>query len=255
VERASTTGRARRPVNPDARRYRLLAWLLRFTAVARRSSGILFAFVSGVWVNAASDPSVTSFPDLLARIYDVTDRGLAWMAVAPTVVLLLLPLLRLVLRFSLRRVSFAVALSEALQQNVDESLGTASRGRIAWGSQLVLQSCPHIEEGWAPQEIELSRSPSLFHFAGAESPEFHRWVGDEANKYVRDGRSLRLMEEPTSFTDDRTLRLRVQPTRFSDVMFYSRVCAAEPLERSVQLSKVPAPSSRPSRCGPSAPAA
>jgi hypothetical protein len=214
--------KSHRPVNPDAARYRLLAIFLKVANSARRSTSLVFAFVIGIWVNAASDPGVQSFNQLLRRIYDPSARATAWIAIIATAILMLLPLLRLVFQRGLRRADFAVALSETLDDKVDVRLTSLRRGRIAWGSQLVLLSCPRIQEGWAPSQVEIHKSPDEFYYPASGSDEFAQWAADDSNKNFREGRGLRLTEVPSAFTDDNYLRLRVQPNRFRDVMFYNR---------------------------------
>ena len=119
-----------RPVNPDAAQYRLLALFLKVANSARRSTSLVIAFVIGIWVNAASDPTVQSFPQLLLRIYDPSARAIAWIAIIATGLLVLLPLLRLALQRSLRRADFAIALSEVLDDKVDVRLRPLRRGEL-----------------------------------------------------------------------------------------------------------------------------
>lgn len=205
---------------------------------ARQSTGLLFAYVLGVWVNAFSNPDVKDFGTAFLQIYDVTNRPVAWLVVVPSIVLIILPMLRVILQRSLRRASFAVSVSEVMSGALDDDIADFARGRIAWGQQVVLQNAPRIEEGWAPDEIEIKRIPNRMKYVPPSQEEFESWRDKPENKYIRDGTSLRVTQDPIAFTDDNRLRLEVQPVRFVDAMFYNRTQASTASERSKQLRNV-----------------
>lgn len=154
------TRRARRPINPEAFRYRVLSSWLRISSQARKTSSLLVAFVIGIWVNTASDPNVKTFSQYISQVYNPAGRPTAWLAIIPTTAFVLLPAIRLGLQRTLRRASFAVALAETTNLSIAAELKDYARGRIAWGSQIVLQSCPRIEQGWTPEEVPINKRPT-----------------------------------------------------------------------------------------------
>ncbi|HEY0637992.1 MAG TPA: hypothetical protein VGD67_10120 [Pseudonocardiaceae bacterium] len=208
-------------------------WLERLHMVLNplhRTLPVVASFVLGVWVNAASDPAVDSPADAAARVYDVGERPIAWLVVLTSALVVLVPVLRLGLRGLLGTEEQAVRLSERLyEQVIDEDLWPYARGRIAWGCQLVLQSCPRIGDGWRLDEVRVVADPTDFRWPTEElATRYQDWLA-AAEPFVRRSRAkYRLMENPASFLDDPVVTLRVQRNGYGEAVFTNRVLAAEP---------------------------
>ena len=93
--------------DPSSLRYRLLDVLQRFVEKSAKWTGVLLAFISGVWINALSDPDLSGPREFFLRIYDVRGRPLNWLPAIVTILLIALPIARFLTRRYLRGKDFA----------------------------------------------------------------------------------------------------------------------------------------------------
>jgi hypothetical protein len=188
----------------------------------RRSAQLAGGVLIGIWVNALSGADRASLWRTTIDVFDVTARPAAWVAVTAGLILVIRPLVPAVQNRLAASTDEAVLLSDRLAALVDPRIRSFHRGRIAWGAQLVLQSCPRIEEGWRQNEIRLEREPTEFTFTDpAELATFRSWLHTVAAKNAHGG-GFNLVRNPTAFTDDPELHLRIQPVRYVAVRFYQR---------------------------------
>lgn len=234
----------RRPVR---RRFRLRnRWhrcLESVFGLARWASGglaVVSAFVLGVWVNAVSDPQLGGLADAVGRIYDIKHRPLSWIAVLATALLVVVPLVRFGLYRVVGTAGQALTRFDALAERaVDPELRRFAGGRLAWGSQLVLQSCPRITEGWRPEEVRVIVDPTEYRWPSLRYRDAYvAWL-DGAEDFVHRGPvKYRLMANPASFLDDPGLELRIQPNRFAEAVFVHRELSRRPADRLGHVQRV-----------------
>ncbi|BCJ39958.1 hypothetical protein GCM10010168_28170 [Actinoplanes ianthinogenes] len=213
--------------------YRILEALTRFTARTITMIPLISAFLLGLVVNEVSDPGKRDFGDVFAGLYGL-DRGpIVWINIVATALLILVPLLHVTLRSVTGNTSQVVRLSRRLPAYVDPSVRQFSEGRIAWGPQLVLQSCPKITEGWRSPEVRITLDPTVFAFAREDDAAgFERWLAASDDDRVARGEKFRLMENPDSFVDDPGLRLRVQETTYAQAVYVNRDVSTDDEQRN-----------------------
>jgi hypothetical protein len=183
----------------------------------------LTAFLFGIVINEVSDPRSRSPGDVLRSMYDVDQRPLAWINIAVTVLLVSVPLAYVSLRAVIGRTTQAVRLTRKLQSYISPTLRAMCRGRIAWGEEIVLQSCPKINEGWRLEDVRIVLDPTAFQFRSFDDASaFSRWNATTTDDRIRRGNKYRLLENPVSFTDDPSLTLRVQETKYAQAVFVNR---------------------------------
>jgi len=213
----------------------LLRLLERMHGVVQRLLRImplLSAFLLGVVVNSVSDPDSTDLGDVLAGLYDVTRRPVAWFNIAVTALVCLVPPLHYALRAITGTNAQAVRVSRVVRSRVPDALREVSRGRMCWGPDIVLQSCPRIGEGWRPADVTVALDPTSFRFrTPAEQNAFAEWAARTPEPLTQRGNKFRLMENPTSFTDEPSLTLRVQEETYAQSLFLNRITARDPGER------------------------
>lgn len=206
----------------EAIRYRALGLLRSVLGLMDKSHVLAFAFVLGIWVNALSESSEAGLVRIARQVYDIGSRPAAWLTAVATLIVVIRPVLRLSLRLLARSTEDSILLSRLLADYVDQSIRLYHRGRIAWGAQLVLQSCPNIEDGWRPLEVRIRKDPSEFQFAEDNRGAYELWLrSEEAQRLLRSGYVLRLLRNPASSVDHPTLTLEVQPVLFAQAAFFS----------------------------------
>ncbi|WIM93463.1 hypothetical protein ACTOB_005442 [Actinoplanes oblitus] len=208
--------------------YRILEALTRFSGRMITTIPLVSAFLLGLVVNEVSDPGKRDFGDVFAGLYGL-DRGpIVWVDIVATALLVLVPLLYVTLRTVTGNTSQAVRLSRRLPAHIHPSVRRFSHGRIAWGTMLVLQSCPKITEGWRSAEVRITLDPTVFAFATEDdATACERWLAATDDDRIARGQKFRLMENPDSFVDDPGLRLRVQETAYAEAVYVNRGVAAD----------------------------
>ncbi|GAA4609407.1 hypothetical protein BJY16_007310 [Actinoplanes octamycinicus] len=208
--------------------YRFFEALTRVTGRMITTIPLVSAFLLGLVVNEVSDPGKRDFGDVFTGLYGL-DRGpIVWINIVATALLILVPLLYVTLRAVTGNTSQAVRLSRRLPAYIDPAARRFSAGRIAWGSQLVLQSCPKITEGWRSSEVRITLDPTVFAFAREDdAAAFERWLAATDDDRIARGEKFRLMENPDSFVDDPGLRLRVQETAYAQAVYVNRAVTAD----------------------------
>jgi hypothetical protein len=224
--------------DPSSLRYRLLDFLHRFVEKSIRWTGVLLAFISGVWINALSDPDLSGPREFFLRIYDVRVRPLNWLPAIVTILLIALPIARSLTRRYLRGKDFATQLSQIYAANVSSTIEPFHHGRLAWGAELVLQSCPDLSIGWRPREITIHREPTDFRFQDSNLERtFKRWTKTKAAQPDLLGTGLRLTRNPAAFSDSPDLQLDVEPSPWACTMFFKDNVAVLAAERSRYIDR------------------
>jgi hypothetical protein len=227
-------------LNPGAFRHRLFAWVTRLAGRARGGVPLMAAFMLGVFTNALSDPGVRNVWDALRRVYEFDDRPIAWVSVAATATIVLLPTGVFLLRRWARTDRFVVRVAALYERRITPELRPFAAGRIAWGSSLVLQSCPNLESGWKPSEVEISRRPTTFAFPSEEEDDgFLAWK-DERERAGVDltGTKYMVVADPSAFLDAPRLRLSVQECTYAQARFYAHHRSAVPEVRQGAVAQV-----------------
>lgn len=184
-------------------------------------TGIAVAFLMGMFVNIFSDPNVNNLRELLNRMFNVHIRSLNVLSWFAAIIILLLTLGRFLLKMYFRKHSYAVKLAEIYHEKVDSSIQPFSRGRIAWGLGLTLQSCPDLRRGWSIEKIQIQYDPTKYVFPRGLDKSYRDYLEKKfPTKYADDKIRLMLIEDPRAFSDAPTLVLRVQETKWSQVRFY-----------------------------------
>jgi isopentenyldiphosphate isomerase len=223
--------------DPSALRYRLLDFLYRSFERSANWTGLLLAFVSGVLINALSDPDLSGPRQLLVRVYDLR-RPLNWFAVIATVLLVTIPVGRSFLRRYLSARNFATQLSEIYATHVSADIRVFHHGRIAWGDALVLQSCPDLPAGWKPGEIRIHREPTESKFRDATLEKtFKKWARGREDDPDALGTTLRLKQNPVAFTDTPDLNLEVELNPWARTMFFKENVAPLAAERRKYIER------------------
>src|SRR6185369_15835846 len=188
---------------------RVLDLLRRILDKYWRWVGLAAAYLLGVIVNAQSDPTLIKPLALIARLYDVRSKPLNWINWIATAMVILLPPMKFAINKFASNRNYAVRLSETYRSKIDSFLAPYHRGRICWGPELVLQSCPDIHKGWALTEVEIKHDTSRF----VLQPQFHapyeRYFAlhRAEGRFVDDRPLLMLTRNPDVFSDRPTLIL------------------------------------------------
>jgi hypothetical protein len=226
-------------LKPAAVRHRLFVWVSRTTDKAGLLVPLMAAFMLGVFTNALSDPSIRNAWDAVLRVYDLQARPIAWASVVATVTVVLLPVGRYLLERWARTDQFAIRLAALYERYIADDLRPYAAGRIAWGTALVLQSCPNLEAGWKPSEVTVIRRPTSFVLAADEVAAFDRWVAEQEPRGVNlRGTKYMLVKDPSSFSDASGLDLAVQECSYAQARFYAHGQAAIPAVRRRRVEQV-----------------
>ncbi|WP_433045360.1 hypothetical protein [Dactylosporangium sp. CS-033363] len=93
-------------------------------------------------------------------------------------------------------------------------------GRIAWGSQLVLQYCPK-PGGWRAEEITVKQRPAPYRMSRELAAPFRRWLATDHAREVRTGTSYQLCADPTAFSDRPELDLTVAANKYAETAYFA----------------------------------
>ena len=214
-------------MNPRRLKYRALAVALVVSSRLRKVSMTLGAFIVGLLVNALSDPQSSDPAAALHRVYD-PGRPIGWLSVAATGgavlgVVAQRPLARLA-----QQGSYAIRMVDHFSRMIDPEIRDLARGRVAWGTAVVIQGCPLLEEGWRNEQMTLHLEPHSYRLPEGERAAFAHWEASlPADSSLRRGTAYRLTTAPLAFTDDPDLRLSLQENRFVEVQYYRRVKAVD----------------------------
>lgn len=207
----------------DQRLYRLLEASHSINGRLLRFVPLLSAFLVGVLSNALSNPSVEGFADFLRSVYDPRVRPVAWVNIAVTAVLIISPIAYVVVRRFVGTSSQALRLTARFQSRISPGIREFSRGRIAWGEQVVLQSSPKVNEGWRLDDVRIIKDPTAYRFTSRDMGQaFNRWLKSTSDDVAQLRPKYRLMENPISFSDAPTVTIRVQESTWPQALFINR---------------------------------
>lgn len=202
--------------------------------VRRKLHFVAAAFLGGaVWTSVAPN-GISEASELWAAITRLPRLGLSWWIVG---ILTIPVLLQWALTRYARKRDYALALAKAYESRIDPYYQHLSRGRIAWGSQICLVTCPDLPRGWPIADVGLD-APT-FHL---ETPPATRAERDalidslKADPKTRDRvkkdnpEKLSLARVPTVYSDSPGIRLALQTTTYYDVLYTKEVVAARPVD-------------------------
>ena len=166
------------------------------------------------------------------------DGHLNWLPAIVTILLIALPIARFLTRRYLRGKDFATQLSQIYEANVSSTIERFHHGRLAWGAELVLQSCPDLSIGWPPRDITIHRQPTEFRLQdGNLERAFRRWIKTKEARPDLPGTGLRLTRNPAAFSDNPDLQLDVERCPWACTMFFKDNVAILAAERSRYIDK------------------
>jgi isopentenyldiphosphate isomerase len=219
---------------------RLLDLVRRVLDRCWRGVGLAAAYLLGVLVNAQSDPSLVKPIPLILRLYDVRPKPLNWVNWFATAIVILLPPIRFAVNRFARSRNYVVRLSQTYSSKIDSFLAPYQRGRIAWGPELILQSCPDIHKGWPLAEVEIKHDRSRFVLQPQFRTGYERYlaVNKAQGRFVDDRTLLMLTKNPDVFSDRPTLILHVQELLYSEFSFFKENVAVLADQRHQYIGEV-----------------
>lgn len=186
-------------------------------------SGIAGAFLTGLFVNVWSDPSIHDLPQLLNRIFNFSERPiniLSWLAIF---IMIFLTLGKFLLGKYLNRQSFGIRIAKLFEENVTGPAAAYQfhKGRITWGPTITLQSCPDLRNGWFIKNVEITHLTKFHTLPTDIEPSYVDYLKSEFYKKFNDDRTrLMLTKNPVAFTDNPTLRIEVMQTKWSQIQYF-----------------------------------
>ncbi|HXG37900.1 MAG TPA: hypothetical protein VNL36_03920 [Bacteroidota bacterium] len=191
-------------------------------------TNIAAAYLAGLFVNTMSDPGVRNIGEILGRIFDLHQRPmpafLSWLAL---VVFFVFTAARTLLPIYFRKRSYELLLAKMYRDKVDDSVKQFQRGRIAWGSNLTLQTCPDLHNGWQFHELQFSHETDFHTLPEGIDSAYQDYLSHQFNQeFSFDATRLMLAENPVSFSDLPNLRLKVRRTTWSQIQFCNRLFKA-----------------------------
>jgi len=173
--------------------------------------GFASAYLIGLFVNAQSDPTLKTTGEVVRRFLDVHTRPLNWLTMLALGTFIGLPALRYGLRRYARSHAYAVRLAAIYSARVDPVLLPFHKGRIAWGPELVLQSCPDLRAGWQPHEIEIKHEGTRYVIPEQLKEAYASYFNQSRShgRFRTDKVLLRVKANPDSFSDRPTLFIEV----------------------------------------------
>lgn len=218
----------------DETAFRMHRWLLVWRIPA---TTFAIGVVSSAVVNIFTDTAATTFVIIIWRM---TDRN------SPLSYLMLFSVLMMIFfwigerglsRFC-KRCRWDIQLADLVRKRTSDSILKHSGSGITLGENLTMQLCPELHRGWDIDRIQI-RWESGTQFYVMSQNEARKYSDfREQNKSKRwyleknDGISVRLVKNPTSFTDSPELILEVEQCRYSQVQFTNRELATNDSKRN-----------------------
>jgi len=182
--------------------------------------GIAGGFLLGLFVNAMSDSSINHINQVYDRFLDIHSRPFNYLTWFALIIILLFTVSKIFLKNYFGKKSFEINLANIYKDMADISLRPYQRGRITWGSNLTLQSCPDLHQGWLPTEVQIQDDTTHNVLNKELDKEYQSYLlNDFPKKFSYDATRLMLIENPISFSDMKTIKIQVRFTKWSQVQF------------------------------------
>lgn len=186
--------------------------------------GIAGGFLIGLFVNAMSDSSISHINEVYDRFLNIHSRSFNYLTWFALILILVFTLSQIFLKNYFKKKSFEINLANIYKDMADVSLLPFQRGRISWGNNLTLQSCPDLHQGWLPSEIKI-QDDTIYNVLNKELDELYQnyLLNDFPKKFSFDATRLMLIENPRSFSDMKIIRIQVRYTKWSQIQFCNSV--------------------------------
>lgn len=201
----------------------ILDSLRRFAERNSNWSSIGVAFLSGIIVNAWSDPNLKYFGEVLDRVLNVQRpiNIFSWLAIF---VIIFFSIGRYLLTWITSKRKYQIRLSRLFADKAEEPASLYLRGRITWGSSLTILSCPNLHAGWPIEEVVIEHLSNRFVLIKEDEPSYQKFMSTVFNKRPNpsDNTCLMLTRCPVSFTDEPILSVQVKETKWSYTQFFRK---------------------------------
>ncbi len=199
---------------------------------------LLIAFVGGLVVNAISDPSVRTLADAIKSIFGF-QRPMNFVTWGIISLLVAIQVIDWLLAMHHRKKSYESLLARFLTGRTDQGILPFTKGVIAWGANLTLQSAPDLRCGWRLREVKIRYNGDNFVMPPSCKQRYQIYCkeNEDEKRFFDDGDKFMLIKNPRAFSDTPTLVLELHKTKYSKVQFYRDNVATIKSERDGLLRK------------------
>ena len=198
---------------------------------------LLTGILVGRLTNAVSDASVRTIADAIANSFSL-DRSVNVVSWTTTALLIAVPICDYLLALHHRKRSYQSLLANLVTTRTDAIISPFTKGVIAWGPDLTLQSAPDLRYGWRLRDVAIRYTGDDFVMPSNRAVAYQRYFEEnhEEKRFFDDGDKFMLIKNPVAFSDSKTLVLELRKTKYSKVQFYRDNVATIQTERDTLLN-------------------